>query len=168
MTQTYRVGIIGCGGMGRSHASAYTQNPATTLVAATDIRQESAKKLAEEFSIPAVYTDYNEMLEKEDLNIVSIPTSQGVRAEITMAAANAGVKGILGEKPMAASLGEADDMIEVCEKHGAKLAIGHQGRFSAVNTEIRRLIRDGAIGENQPCFIDVANLMPACLISAPT
>ena len=48
MTQTYRVGIIGCGGMGRSHASAYTQNPATTLVAATDIRQESAKKLAEE------------------------------------------------------------------------------------------------------------------------
>ena len=147
MTQTYRVGIIGCGGMGRSHASAYTQNPATTLVAATDIRQESAKKLAEEFSIPAVYTDYNEMLEKEDLNIVSIPTSQGVRAEITMAAANAGVKGILGEKPMAASLGEADDMIEVCEKHGAKLAIGHQGRFSAVNTEIRRLVQDGAIGE---------------------
>ena len=66
MTQTYRVGIIGCGGMGRSHASAYTQNPATTLVAATDIRQESAKKLAEEFFIPAVYTDYNEMLEKED------------------------------------------------------------------------------------------------------
>ena len=147
MTQTYRVGIIGCGGMGRSHASAYTQNPATTLVAATDIRQESAKKLAEEFSIPAVYTDYNEMLEKEDLNIVSIPTSQGVRAEITMAAANAGVKGILGEKPMAASLGEAEDMIEVCEKHGVKLAIGHQGRFSAVNTEIRRLVQDGAIGE---------------------
>ena len=93
-------------------------------------------------------------------------------AEITVAAANAGVNGILGEKPMAAFLGEANDMIEVCEKHGVMLALGHQGRFSAVNTEIRRLIRrlirDGAIGENQPCFIDVANLMPACLISAPT
>ncbi len=148
MTQTYRVGIIGCGsGMGRSHASAYTQNSVTTLVAAADIRQEPAKKLAKEFSIPVVYTDYNEMLEKEDLDIVSIPTPQGVRAEITMAAANAGVKGILGEKPMAASLGEAEDMIDVCEKHGVKLAIGHQGRFSAVNTEIRRLVQDGAIGE---------------------
>ena len=89
-------------------------------------------------------------------------------AEITVAATNAGVNGILGEKQMAAFLGEANDMIEVCEKHGLMLAIGHQGRFSAVNTEIRRLIRDGAIGENQPCFIDVANLMPACLISAPT
>jgi len=57
MSQTYRVGIIGCGGMGKSHASTYTQNPATRLVAAMDIRPESAKKLAEEFSIPAVYTD---------------------------------------------------------------------------------------------------------------
>mgnify|MGYP002413229176 CR=1 FL=1 len=56
MTQTYRVGIIGCGGMWKSHASAYTQNPAIKLVAAMDIRPESAKKLAEEFSIPAVYS----------------------------------------------------------------------------------------------------------------
>ena len=147
MSQTYRVGIIGCGGMGKSHASTYTQNPATKLVAAMDIRPESAKKLAAEFSIPAVYTDYKEMLTKEDLDLISISTWQGVRAEITVAAANAGVKGILGEKPMAVSLGQADDMIEVCEKQGAKLAIGHQGRFSAVNTEIRRLIQDGAIGE---------------------
>ena len=147
MNQTYRVGIIGCGGMGKSHASAYTQNPATKLVAAMDIRPESAKKLAAEFSISAVYTDYKEMLTKEDLDLISISTWQGVRAEITVAAANAGGKGILGEKPMAVSLGQADDMIEVCEKQGAKLAIGHQGRFSAINTEIRRLIQDGAIGE---------------------
>ena len=118
MSQTYRVGIIGCGGMGKSHASAYTQNPATKLVAAMDIRPESAKKLAAEFSISAVYTDYKEMLTKEDLDLISISTWQGVRAEITVAAANAGVKGILGEKPMAASLGQADDMIEVCEKQG--------------------------------------------------
>ena len=74
MSQTYRVGIIGCGGMGKSHASTYTQNPTTRLVAAMDIRPESAKKLAEEFSIPAVYTDYNEMLKKEDLDMVSIST----------------------------------------------------------------------------------------------
>jgi len=147
MTETYRVGIIGCGGMGRPHANAYLHNPATTVVAVADINEEAAKKLAGEFSISAVYTDYNKLLKKEDLDIVSIPTWQGVRAEITIAAANAGVKGILGEKPMAASLGEADDMIEVCEKHGAKLAIGHNGRFNATNTEIRRLIQDGAIGE---------------------
>ena len=123
MAQTYRAGIIGCGGMGKHHAEPYTENPATTLVATADINEESAKKLAEDFSIPAVYTDYNEMLEKEDLDIISIPTWQGVRAEITIAAAKAGVKGILGEKPMAAALGEANDMIEACEKHGLKTSI---------------------------------------------
>ena len=147
MAKTYRIGIIGCGGMGRAHSTAYTQNPATELVAAMDVNVESAKRLSEEFSVPAVYTDYNEMLEKEALDIVSITTWQGVRAEITVAAAEAGVKGIIGEKPMAASLGEADTMISVCEEHGAKLVIGHNGRFSPANTEIRRLVQDGAIGQ---------------------
>jgi len=147
MAKTYRVGIAGCGGMGHSHSRAYTRNPATEIVAAMDIYEESAKKLAEEFSVPAVYTDYNQMLEKEALDIISITTWQGARAEITVAAANAGVKGILGEKPMSSSLGEADDMIEACEKNGAKLVIGHNGRFSPTNTEIRRLVADGAVGQ---------------------
>ncbi len=147
MAKTYRIGIIGCGGMGRAHSTAYTQNPATELVAAMDVNVESAKRLSEEFAVPAVYTDYNEMLEKEALDIVSITTWQGVRAEITVAAAEAGVKGIIGEKPMAASLGEADTMISVCEEHGAKLVIGHNGRFSPANTEIRRLVQNGAIGQ---------------------
>lgn len=147
MSKTYRVGIIGCGGMGRSHSRSYTKNSATELVAAMDINEGSAKRVAEEFTIPAVYTDYNKMLETEDLDIVSITTWQGVRAEITVAAANAGVKGILGEKPMASSMGEVDDMIEACEKNDVKLAIGHHRRFSATNTEIRRLVADGAIGQ---------------------
>lgn len=151
MSKTYRVGIIGCGGMGRSHSRAYTNNPATEIVAAMDINEEAAKELAEKFDIPAVYTDYNKMLTKEDLDIASITTWQGVRAEITVAAANAGVKGIIGEKPMAASLGEADDMIEACDENDVKLAIGHNRRFSATLTEIRNLVADGAIG--QPTFV---------------
>lgn len=70
-----------------------------------------------------------------------------MRPEITVAVVNAGVKGILGEKPMAASLGGADDMLKACEKNDVKLAIGHQGRFNPASTEIRRLVRDGAIGQ---------------------
>ena len=147
MAKTYRIGIIGCGGMGRSHSRAWTNQPEANIVATADINHEAAEQVAESFGIPNTYTDYNEMLEKEDLDIVSIPTWQGVRAEITIAAANAGVKGIIGEKPMSASLGEANDMIEACEKNGAFLAIGHNGRFSAANTEVRRLVADGAIGQ---------------------
>ena len=143
----YRVGIIGCGGMGRSHSRAYTQNPSTELVAAMDLDEGAAKRVAEEFSIPAVYTAYGELLAEEDLDIVSITTWQGVRAEITAAAAKSGVKAILGEKPMAASLGEADDMIAACDENNVKLAIGHHQRFTPGPNELRRLVAAGAVGQ---------------------
>ena len=90
--QTYRIGIIGCGGMGRSHSRSWQKQPNAEIVAAMDIYEESAKKVADEFEIPATYTDVDEMLAKEDLDIVSITTWQGPRAEATVAAANAGVK----------------------------------------------------------------------------
>ncbi|MDE0088267.1 MAG: Gfo/Idh/MocA family oxidoreductase, partial [Candidatus Poribacteria bacterium] len=145
--QTYRIGVIGCGGMGRSHSRAWQKQENAEVVAAMDIYEESAKRTADEYGIPAIYTDVDEMLAKEDLDIVSITTWQGPRAEATVAAANAGVKGIIGEKPMSASLGQADDMISACEQNNVKLVIGHQGRYNAQNTEIRRLVAAGAIGQ---------------------
>ncbi len=147
MDKIYRVGIIGCGGMGRSHTRAFQGNPRTTVVAVCDMNLNAAAKLGEGFGIQAAYDDYHEMFQKEELDIVSVTTWQNVRAEITVAAAAAGVPGIFGEKPMCASVGEAQDMIDACEKSGAKLAIGHQRRFSAQNTEARTLIQEGAIGE---------------------
>lgn len=147
MNKQYRVGVIGCGGMGRSHAQAFTELESTVVVAVSDIDETAAKGIATEFSIPSVYTDYHEILEKENLDIVSIPTWQGVRAEITVAAAASGIKAILGEKPIANSLGGADDMIKACNQHHVKLAIGHHGRFTPTLNEIRRLVADGAIGE---------------------
>lgn len=147
MSKPYRIGIIGCGGMGGRHARGWSELPGVELVAVADINEAPAKDLSEQYSIPAVFTDYKEMLAKEEMDIVSIPTWQGPRAEITVAAANAGIKGILGEKPIANALGEADDMIAACDKNGTKLAIGHHQRFWPASNEVRRLIADGAIGQ---------------------
>ncbi|MGQ9609908.1 MAG: Gfo/Idh/MocA family protein [bacterium] len=146
----YRVGIIGCGGMGRSHAIYYKNNPRTELVALMDNNFDAAKKLGNELSISHIYSDRKEMFKNEELDILVIATWQSVRAEITIdAAENTNVKGIFGEKPMCASLGEAQDMLDACNKKGIKLVIGHQRRFSAVNTEARKLIQEGAIGQPQ-------------------
>ncbi|MCG9129049.1 Gfo/Idh/MocA family oxidoreductase [Candidatus Poribacteria bacterium] len=145
--EKYRIGIIGCGGMGGSHSRSWQKQENVEIVAAMDIYEESAKKLAAEYDIPATYTDVDEMLAKEDLDIVSITTWQGPRSEATVAAAKAGVKGIMGEKPMSASLGQADEMLKACEENDVKLVIGHQRRYRQQNTEIRRLIADGAIGQ---------------------
>ncbi|NKB69553.1 MAG: hypothetical protein GKR89_20985 [Candidatus Latescibacteria bacterium] len=147
MANSYRIGIIGCGGMGRSHARAWSKRPDAQVVAAMDISTEAVQRLATEFDVPATYTDFEEMLARENLDIVSIPTWQGARPAPTIAAARAGVKAILGEKPIAADLGGADDMLAACDQHQIKLVIGHQRRFTPAANEIRRLVQAGAIGE---------------------
>jgi UDP-N-acetyl-2-amino-2-deoxyglucuronate dehydrogenase len=148
MSERYRVAIVGCGGMGGSHAKAWNGNSRAELVAVADMSEEAAKRLGDPLGLPA-YADYRQMLRDQRPDIVSVTTWQNVRAEITIAAAHAGVRGIFGEKPMCASLGEANDMVAACDAAGVKLAIGHQRRFSARNVEARRLIQSGAIGTPQ-------------------
>jgi predicted dehydrogenase len=143
----YRAGIVGCGAIARAHANMYMRHEKTVLVAAADINPNMLKIFAEEFPVPSTYTDYREMLDKEDLDIVSVCTWHGSHAEITIAAAKKEVKGIICEKPMAVSLGQADAMIEACEKSGTKLTVEHTRRYNPVNVEARRLIMDGVIGQ---------------------
>jgi len=152
LVEKYRVGIIGCGGISRSHARAYQQHGKVNLVAAADINPEALKKFADQFSISAKYTDYREMLKKESLDLVSVCTWQGTHAEITIAAAESGAKGILCEKPMATNLGEADAMIEACNRSGTKLVVCHQHRFDAINVEARKLVQEGVIGQPTMAF----------------
>jgi predicted dehydrogenase len=143
----YRVAVVGTGGIARTHAQGWQSTKRCDLVAGVDIRPESAAKFAQEFSVPSTYGDVNEMLSKEKPDIVSICTWHGTHPTFTVAAANAGVLAILCEKPMAVNLGDADAMLEAVAKSGSKLAIGHHHRFSARNTEARRIIASGAIGK---------------------
>jgi predicted dehydrogenase len=146
---TYRVGIIGCGGIARAHADGYraVRNAQIELVAGADIdpKGAGAQRLGGEYAVK-LYGDYREMLAKERLDLVSICTWPRTHCEATLAAAKGGVKGILCEKPMAISLGEADQMIEGCERSGAVLAIGHAHRFSPQAVKAQELVRQGEIG----------------------
>lgn len=145
----YRAGIIGCGGIAAHHARAYSQHEQVELVAVSDINPEATNKLASEFGDLAQYSDYKELLEKEQLDIVSICTWPGLHAEMVEVAAPTKPKAILCEKPMAQNLAEADRMIEATDKYDVKLAIAHQHRFNPYWNEAKRLIASGAIGEPQ-------------------
>ncbi|GIX07911.1 MAG: hypothetical protein KatS3mg115_2314 [Candidatus Poribacteria bacterium] len=142
----YRAAIIGTGGIARAHARGWSSRPEVQVVAAADIRQEALDRFLEEFPGLTAYTDVAQMLAQERPDIVSICTWPGSHAPLTVQAAEAGVRAILCEKPMATSLGEADAMIEAAQKNGVKLAIGHHHRFNPRNTEARRQIAQGAIG----------------------
>ncbi|MGQ9515459.1 MAG: Gfo/Idh/MocA family protein [Thermoproteota archaeon] len=142
----WRIGIIGCGGIARIHSKGYSNLPSTKLVAASDINTEALKKFEKEFPGISAYTSYEEMLEKEELDIVSVCTWAQHHAAATIIAAKSGVKAILCEKPMATNLGDVDQMIIVCKENNVKLAIAHQHRFDPINSLARRLITEGAIG----------------------
>jgi UDP-N-acetyl-2-amino-2-deoxyglucuronate dehydrogenase len=150
----YRVGIVGCGGISRVHAKAYQSTSNTEIVCCADIKEEAVSKFGEEFNIPesSRYLSHEAMLESEELDIISVCTWHGSHSPITVDACKAGLKGVLCEKPMATSLGEADAMLEASAASGTKIAIGHQGRFRPVSVKARDLILAGAIGQPTAAF----------------
>ena len=142
----YSVGVVGCGGIAPSHIRGWLDTGSAEVVAVADIDLARAKALADRFGVERFYGDYTEMLREESLDLVSICTWAQTHAEITVRAAENGVKGILCEKPMAVSLGEADEMVETCDKYGVKLAVRYQRRFHPVHLSVRKLISEGSIG----------------------
>ncbi len=144
--KSYKAGIIGCGSIANAHAKGY-KTLGIEITAAADISQEQLALFQKNYGIQNLYTDYKVMLEKEDLDIVSICTWPPLHAEMTINSARSGVRGILCEKPMAVNLAEADAMIEACDEQCVKLAIGHMRRFSEPYAEARKVILSGAIGE---------------------
>lgn len=152
MSERYRVGILGCGRIAARHADAYTAIESTELVAAAEPDPEHRLKFDETYGVAGFYENYREMLATEDLDIISICTWPPLHCEMTVAAAESGVKAILCEKPMALNLGEADRMLEACKAAGTKLVIGHQHRFDPQTAHALELIKGRAIGALQSIF----------------
>lgn len=154
----FRVGIIGCGrplraegatgfGMSHWHARGYEASPDAEIVALADINLENARAFQDQHGGERIYPDYREMLAKERLDIVSVSTWPHLHAEMVVASAEAGVKAIHCEKPMAPTYGEALRMARTCEERGVQLTFNHQRRFGPSFRKARQLLKSGAIGE---------------------
>lgn len=155
---TYKVGIIGCGQIASifeddvwrehpcTHAGAYNAIKETEIAAAADINKDRLSAFSKRWGLKSIYKDYNEMLEKEELDIVSVTANTAMHCEITIKAAKSGVKTIFCEKPIATCLEEADDMIKVCDKEHVKLIINHTRRWDPYYQKAKELINKGEIG----------------------
>ena len=126
----YRVGLIGAGRKGTQHARAYMLDERTELVAVADGDPENLALFQKRTGVPG-YADYRQMLEKEALDIAAPILPVGVNPEVVIACAQAGVKAILCEKPIAASLEEADRMVAECKSRRILLWRGRLGCQSA-------------------------------------
>ena len=144
-----KVGIIGCGGIAnQKHLPALAGIEEVEVVAFCDIIEERAilSKNTYGTSDGRVYSDYKEMLEKEDLDIVHVCTPNSSHAEISIAAMEAD-NHVMCEKPMAKTAEEARAMIEASEKTGKKLTIGYQNRFRKDSQFLHAACADGELGE---------------------
>jgi predicted dehydrogenase len=150
MTQenTYRVGMIGIGRKGHGHARGYVGNPRTEVVAGADPDPSNLQIFADHFQVPA-YADYHEMLATENLDIAAPILPVKPNPQVVIDCARAGVKAIYCEKPMAASLEEADRMVAECEERNIAFAAGDAYRNMPQHWKVKALIDAGELGEVQ-------------------
>lgn len=102
---------------------------------------------------PNFYTDWQEMLTKENLDLLMVVTWTRDHAPIVIEAASRGVKAIWCEKPIADSLQATRDMINACERSGTTLAVNHSRRIWDGHILMREAIRNGEIGELRHLWI---------------
>jgi predicted dehydrogenase len=147
--QPLRTAVIGVGYLGRFHAQKYAQIAGSKLVAVADASSEAAQRVAAELSVEAV-TDYRELLDRVDAISIAVPTP--LHHAIACEALRRGVH-VLVEKPIATSVAEAREMIEIAAKHHCVLQVGHLERFNpAIVAAVDRL--------GTPRFVESHRLAP--------
>ena len=160
----YRAAVIGLGFVGAgdqvsgdaigqrvqdldgTHAPALNRHPRVQLVAGSSRDEGRRMRFAEREGVDRTYADWREMLAQERLDIVSVATNSPYHAEIGIACADAGVRCVFCEKPIATTLSDADRLIAACERAGALLVINHNRRWAPLYRLAKGAIADGAIG----------------------
>ena len=133
-----------------THAAAYAVSPTCDLVAVCDIMPAALERFRERWGERwpdlQTYSDYRAMLAAARLDIVSICTPDHLHAAMVVAACEAGVKGIICEKPIATTLADAERMLAVVEQYGVKMSVEHTRRWLYEYHEARQWVRAGRIG----------------------
>jgi predicted dehydrogenase len=146
MKETFRVGVAG---LIHDHIWSmlrwWKELDGAELVAAADPNPPLLEKIRAEYAVPRTYASYLEMLDAEELDIVTVATDNAGTAEIVEAAAARGVH-VMSEKPMAATLEQAGRMVEACRKGRVLLMINWPTAWNPAIQTLDRLVRDGAIG----------------------
>lgn len=142
-----KVAVVGTGEIAPDHVDGYEAGSAARVVAVSDLRPAALAKALDRWRSVRAYRDYNQMLTEVKPDLVSVCTWPQSHAEIVAAAAAAGAKGIMCEKPMALRLSDMDEMIAACAEKGVKLAVGHQYRFHPYFVWVAGAVKGGLLGQ---------------------
>lgn len=161
-----RVAVIGLGRMGLRHIEA-VQSLGMKVVAGADLSDEARAAAAQSFDLKAdaTYSDAFTLLDKVRPEGLVVATTAPSHAEIVIAAAEAGVKHILCEKPLASSIAQSDAMHAACSQSGTRLAVNHQQRFIPHYTRTKALLGTDQLGPLSSIVIAGSNFGLAMVAS---
>ena len=140
-----KAAIIGCGNIYVNHANALINSDFAELIAVTDINENKAKVAADKYNCK-YYTDYKEMLQNTDIDVVHICTPHFLHSTMAIDCIEAG-KHVLVEKPMDISVKKAEEMIAAKNKYNKHLSVVFQNRYNETSIKAKELIEQGTLGK---------------------
>jgi hypothetical protein len=167
MREKLRVGVIGAGRWaGMAHLPGFSRSPLCELVAICDVDRAKAEARAAEFGIPDVNTDYQEILRRDDIDVVDIVTSGDNHHELSFATLEAG-KHCLVEKPVCHDYADTWRAHQLAESKNLKTKVGLTFRYAPAMQYMYELVQQSFIGrpfifngyEQNSQFIDAAKPM---------
>jgi myo-inositol 2-dehydrogenase/D-chiro-inositol 1-dehydrogenase len=154
MSRKIKFGLIGYGAWGTHHAQAIQKTVAAELVAIAARSVESQVAARKAQPQVDVVSDYRDLLDRSDIDVIDIVVPTHRHREIACAALKAG-KHVLLEKPMAANEQDCADIVSLAHQFQRILAIGFELRMSRLWARVKQMIDDGKIGEPQYCLIEL-------------
>ncbi|MEM0444961.1 MAG: Gfo/Idh/MocA family oxidoreductase [Nitrososphaerota archaeon] len=140
-----KIGVVGAGFWGRNHARVLSEIESCEVRGIVDINVERAKNIAKRFNIPNIYTDFRALLDREEVDALTICTPTVTHAEIALECVKRGVA-VLVEKPMASSLKEAVEILDTVKSFGGRLMVGFIERFNPAIRYTFSALSEGLIG----------------------
>lgn len=144
------VGIVGAGFARTTQIPGFKNCKDARVVAIASRRRENAEKVAGEFGIEHVANDWQDLVARDDVDLVSVVTPPATHMEITLAALAHG-KAVLCEKPMAMFAAQAKQMTEQAQHANVLALIDHELRFLSNRHTMRAMVHRGAIGKVRHC-----------------
>jgi len=142
-----RIGVIGLGQIAlKAHLPGYSKTSNCILTAVHSKREAHARRIALQFGIPHIFTDWKKMLESDILDAVSICTPNFTHMPISMMALAKG-KHVLVEKPMALNRVEGARMVRASQRHRRVLLVHHNMRFDPAVRRVKEILDQGSIGK---------------------
>lgn len=150
-----KYGLIGFGAWGAHHARAIAETAGAELVAIAASSATTCAAARDQFPQATVYEDYRELVARDDLDVIDVVVPSHLHHAVAAAALGAG-KHVLLEKPMALTLAECDELLQLARQNDRLLAVGHELRLSSLWGKVKELIDDGFVGQPQYVLVELS------------